>query len=181
MLGTAIVTVLAAVVITWEASLCQTALQECQDSQGTHPLANPTAPVAGSDDHGGNQSKDKSNWACNRADNYFCRVLTPANLPTIYLVLVGVGGIVIAVGSLQIIQRQTEAMESQTSSLTNIERAWLLPNGFVDPLELPKIRQSPIQEEQFAINIKNFGRTPAFLVEWICKLSSPKKQTLQDF
>ncbi|MGA8367224.1 MAG: hypothetical protein ACLQMT_09805 [Candidatus Acidiferrales bacterium] len=57
------------------------------------------------------QSQDQTSRACTHANTYLCRVLTPASLPTIYLVLIGIGGIAVAIGTLEILERQTKAIE----------------------------------------------------------------------
>jgi hypothetical protein len=119
MLGTAVICVAAAIVITWQAKICEAARQECQSTKTAHPLPNPMLIVSSSKDGDADkeQSQDQAGGACTYADGFLCSLLTPANLPTIYLVLVGAGGIVIAVGSLGIIQHQTRTMERQTRSI----------------------------------------------------------------
>jgi hypothetical protein len=71
---------------------------------------------------------------------YFKRLFTPENLPNIVLCLVGIGGIIVAVCTLRIIERQTKhlrnsvvqarraanAARQSTDALINSERAWVL-------------------------------------------------------
>lgn len=62
-----------------------------------------------------------------------------------------------------------EATLRSVETATGAERAYLLVDGFVDPPKLPRHRQNPVQIEEFAVRIKNYGKTPGFLAEWVCK------------
>lgn len=86
--------------------------------------------------------------------------------------------------SVEAIERQAMIMERQTRATEiaaaaakasadahiNIEKAWLLPHGFVRPAQLPSIRVHPVQTEEFTVTIKNAGRTLAWLDEWLCRV-----------
>jgi len=109
--------------------------------------------------------------------DYLKRAFRPEFLASWALFLAAGFGLLATFLTLGILKAQTRAANQSASAaflsataITSIERAWLLPDGFVDPPNLPTVRMSPIQEEQFSVNIKNFGRTPAFLVEWLCKV-----------
>jgi len=58
------------------------------------------------------KSPDEKNRACADANAYLCRVLTPTNLPTIYLVILGLGGIVVGIGTLKAIEQQAKIMQA---------------------------------------------------------------------
>lgn len=53
----------------------------------------------------------------NGSKSYFARLFAPENLPNIALFVVGVGGIIVAVCTLKIIQRQTEHIARQARSM----------------------------------------------------------------
>ena len=74
-----------------------------------------------------------------------------------------------SVAQMKIMQSHADATKASADALINIERAWLVPNGFVDPSELPSTRVVPGHVEELAVQIKNCGRTPAWLMEWLCK------------
>ncbi|HXA78221.1 MAG TPA: hypothetical protein VNV41_13905 [Candidatus Acidoferrales bacterium] len=46
-------------------------------------------------------------------ESYSCRLIAPANLPTGYLVIVGIGGVFVAVSTLSAIRRQTRSIHHQ--------------------------------------------------------------------
>ena len=173
--STAIITVIAAIVITWQAKRCETAREKCQAATATHPLTNPMLRVLIRPDSNGDQeqAQDQAGGACAHANAYLCRVLTTTNLPTIYLVLIGIGGIAVAVGTLQILSRQADTMEEQVrmardnahaardnakaarlnaQAVINAERAWVVVNVAL---------QAP---NEFIFSAKNVGKTPAKII-----------------
>ncbi len=99
----------------------------------------------------------------------------PTFYVSIILAAIGIAGIIIAIWTVITIKDQTAATKDAAKSaarsvetLVNMERALLVPEGFVRPSELPKILRTP-QTERFAIEIKNCGRTPAWITEWRCR------------
>lgn len=75
---------------------------------------------------------EQTNRPATDSESYFCRLIAPANLPNIYLVLIGIGGIFAAIGTLHHIRRQAQSMRFQTTILRDsvkaqiaIERAWI--------------------------------------------------------
>jgi hypothetical protein len=109
--GVIVIVVIVAVVMTWQAERCETAREECQAATAARPLPNPMVPIAGrpNGDADQQQSQSQTGRPCAHANGYLCLVLTPTNLPAIYLILVGIGGIVVAIGTLKILERQTHA------------------------------------------------------------------------
>jgi hypothetical protein len=62
----------------------------------------------------------------------------------------------------------TAAASHNTEVLIDIERAWLIPSDDVRPKSLPTVRLRPVQTELLVVQIKNFGRTPAWITDfWI--------------
>jgi len=113
--GTSVITVAIAIVITWQAKRCETEREECQTAASTNPVANPMFPIAirPNSDRNQEQPQDNASGACAHANSYLCLVLTTGNLPTIYLVLIGVGGIVVGIYTLQNISRQTDLLQKE--------------------------------------------------------------------
>ncbi len=79
------------------------------------------------------------------------------------LLLVVVGGLQVWLlhGTLKATAASAAAAKANAEAVVNSERAWLLPNEFLDDLTLPAARD-------LAVKIRNFGRTPAFVTEWVC-------------
>ena len=85
---------------------------------------------------------EKSGGACyetgsvqtsTNSESYFCRLIAPANLPNIYLVLIGFGGILAAIYTLEVISQQARSMRYQTKIIRRSldaqvasERAWVM-------------------------------------------------------
>jgi hypothetical protein len=81
----------------------------------------------------------------------------------IALVLVGGGGILVAVCTLKKIERQTKATEDQARYLTTSERAWIIVSSRF-PAELHPGDQETIT--RFRWDMKNVGKSPARLLEF---------------
>jgi hypothetical protein len=104
-------------------------------------------------------------WSESVPDGYLKRLFSPENTPNIALFFVGVGGIMVAICSLKIIERQTKATEeaakaalSNAQAVINAERARLL-------FEVEKgMDQNRHGVAIFTIYAVNHGRTPAELV-----------------
>lgn len=123
--GTAIVTALAAVVVTLQAKRCDNARQKCETAEATRPFTNPMLVIASGEDGNSNQvqSQKRAGGACRDVNGFLCKVLTPANLPNVYLVLVAVGGIIVAVGTLNILKEQTKVTKDNVEIIISKERA----------------------------------------------------------
>ena len=175
--GTAIITAVVAIVITWQAKRCESERDECQAATSARPFANPMLPIFGAPNGNGNQEQpqNQAGRACAHANAYICRVLTTANLPTIYLILIGAGGIAVAMGTLKILDQQTKAAESaaETARLNaqaavNADRPWLLiPMGSEFPEIghpiLPDVNDKRVDSATF--HLRNFGSFLARIVE----------------
>jgi hypothetical protein len=101
--------VFVAIVISWHAYRCQTNADRCNASRTAQDFAS-----AGSDtkaDAEKEKSQDEAARACADANGYLCLVLTPANLPTIYLVLLGLGAVIVGMGTLGVIEKQVQVAE----------------------------------------------------------------------
>jgi len=135
------------------------------------------------------ETPQKANKPRSNSESYVCRLIAPANLPNIYLVFIGIGGIFAAIFTLEIISQQTDilrksAEEAKKSAEAYIsgERAWvageLMPfasrysNGrwyrFVEntPVEMSDKEIIAGQHLQFTLRLINLGKTPAFIVNY---------------
>ena len=162
--GATVITVIIAIALTRHANSCETQNQESQSTAAAQPLADPVL-ITSTSKNGDADQKDSQNQtsrASSRADSYFCSVVTPANLPTIYLVLIGFGGIVVAIGTLKMLESQTEAVENSIEVLINKERAriYIEPNGFhFDTSD----KYDPKYELKYKITCS--GTTPAIIYD----------------
>jgi len=66
--------------------------------------------------------------------------------------------------------KSADAAKASADALISIERARLLPDGFVNPMELPDPRMFPLHVETRTVRVINRGRTPAVVVEWLCTM-----------
>ncbi|HEV3219608.1 MAG TPA: hypothetical protein VGZ48_07535 [Candidatus Acidoferrales bacterium] len=110
--------------------------------------------VASIPNGGANQNKPNTPTTdtCAKANGFLCVLFTTANLPTLYLVLIGVGGVVAAMITLEILSQQVEAARLSAQAVINSERPWLIVNVNVD------------KEKLFRFGCLNQGRTPAKIV-----------------
>lgn len=156
---TATITALVAVIISWEAKRCYAEAEKCKSApQAEFFLAPLQTRITASVNQ--KQPPDETSRACAHADRYLCAILTPANLPTIYLVIIGVGGIVIGIGTLRGIQEQT-------THLVNSERSWIIPR-FNYPNSDRRIRILTTSKEMvidLILTLHNSGKTPAWITE----------------
>jgi hypothetical protein len=104
------------------------------------------------------------NWlflfiATNEPKSYLCRLLSPENLPNVGLFFAGVAGIIVAICTLKVIERQTKATESSVEALIRSERPWLLlAKNTTVPVDPPN------NDWKFNVFVKNVGRTPAKII-----------------
>lgn len=96
--------------------------------------------------------------AC-ESSGYFCHLFSSANLPTLFLVFVGLGAIWVALRTLKGIERQAEAIESQSEALINSERAWV--DG-----EITTVDAEIAGAARYQLRIINHGKTPAEIFSW---------------
>ncbi|MGB8535583.1 MAG: hypothetical protein WCD57_04150, partial [Acidobacteriaceae bacterium] len=113
---------------------------------------------------------NQTQGAKRKPKGYFCTLISANNLPSLGLVAVGIGGIVVAVLTLKTIQRQTAATEKaaeasleQANHLVASERAYVL-------IETGEITDE-FSSDESAVGamdlrpvIRNFGKTPARIV-----------------
>jgi hypothetical protein len=183
--GTVAITAIVAVVMTWQAKRCEAERDECQSATFTRPLGNPMIPIATAPDRNRDQeqAQNHASRACAHANAYLCRVLTTANLPTIYLVLIGIGGIVVATSTLRILDQQTIALNrsvlelrhQMTVCITQFaaeNRPYvLLPSGdqkaqIGEPYLLPlaSVPYSQQKRTHCMLTLRNYGKTPAKII-----------------
>jgi hypothetical protein len=115
--------------------------------------------------------------------SYLSRLFSPENLPSIVLAIAGISGIVVAIRTLNVIKRQTDAAESAANAaklnaeaLINAERVWIMielqpvpgMGGVMDVEEVAKHIVDVISHTtSFNVRLicKNDGRTPAWITE----------------
>lgn len=101
--------------------------------------------------------------------NYVFRLLSPENLPSILLFVVGVGGIYVAVRTLKHIARQADLMDRQTAHLINSERAWVTDTVIWGggPPQLFKMTDASGEHTSTVVDLfwNNHGKTPAWVSE----------------
>lgn len=75
-----------------------------------------------------------------------------------------------------LMERQTAATETAANAakasadaLTIMERAWLVPDLLANEHHRPHVLARLMESFQIGIPFTNFGRTPAWIVEWCCE------------
>lgn len=144
-----------ALVIGWEEKRCQTQAYECRASYAAQAQSE---RLAGNISVNQQASQQQAIAAACEPNGYFCRLLGAANLPTVLLVFVGIGGVWAALKTLKSIDRQTVATKEaakaallNAQAVINSERAWI--HG--------EILQSWIGSNRWTLQVKNHGKTPA--------------------
>ena len=159
-------------IVWWEqksGGACSQQYQSQNAENSSHPLSNAFRGFVSEDG-----SPQEAEQPSVDSESYFCRLIAPTNLPTDYLVLVGIGGVFIAVSSLQTINKQTAhiarqavSMRRQTTilresaaaakdsadALVSAERAWLLAE-----MDHP---ERPHTYYEYTLYLRNHGSTPA--------------------
>jgi hypothetical protein len=178
---TAAIVIAVAIVIYWKAKACEASANKCISSFVASSKSYQATPP------------NEAIQACRESQGYFCRILAPANIPNILLVLVGIGAILAALGTLSAIQRQADLMERQTvatetaanaatKSAETAERAVILTEraevliesvGFTGP-HIPGVPDAKINGfSRVTIVFKNYGRTRAENVRFLVGLIIP--------
>lgn len=150
-----------------------------QPKMNANPPASPTPPAVAANLANQDTSDKKGNGATSKPEGYFCRLLSPENLPNIGLFIAGVTGIIVAVRTLKVLERQALSMRRQTThlgksveaanrsadaallnaqALINSERPWLLVT----------IEQRATAPHIYDVRARNAGRSPAALVDGHC-------------
>jgi len=93
----------------------------CYETSSSQTTTDPTTPEVSSrnrpiEEQDAPQRADKTTA---NSERYLCRLIAPANLPTIYLVLIGIGGVLAAVFTLEVMSQQARSMRYQTTHLKN--------------------------------------------------------------
>jgi hypothetical protein len=114
----------------------------------------------------------KENKTTANSERYLCRLIGPTNLPNIYLVFVGFGGILAAVWTLKAIRGQTEVAQVaadaavlNAQAIIKSERPWMLFT------EIAGVNLEPIEVQQIhptvaGLNFENSGKTVAKITAW---------------
>lgn len=89
----------------------------CYEQSSSQNAANPLGVVIEEE-----TSPQQTNSPATNSESYPCRLITPANLATDYLVIIGIGGVIVAIFTLSIIKRQTAAAEiAAVAARDNVE------------------------------------------------------------
>jgi len=120
-----------AVIIIWEGKRCQTAYEQCASTNSANPQYSGsdfdfTFSRRADDPQKQPNPQIKTDNSCYRSNDYLCRMFIPANIPNVFLVLIGFGGIIVAIGTLDIIERQTKAIEDSVALQKLLNRQWLV-------------------------------------------------------
>ena len=102
-----VVIVAIASVIGWEEKHCQTQADQCRAAYSAQARSDRAIFWMTPDQRA---SEQQAITAACEPNGYFCRLFGAANLPSVILVLVGIGGILAAIQTLNNIERQTRLM-----------------------------------------------------------------------
>jgi|GEM_PF-2483407 len=115
------------------------------------------------------ESPQQANTPAGNSENYLCRLIAPANLPTDYLVLVGIGAVWAALLTLDAIKRQADLMES---SLVSVQRAFVFCRGVESGVHVVDVTTNTTTELHFWLPWENSGTTPTKGLEiYVCNLA----------
>lgn len=162
-----------ALVIGWEEKRCQTQSYQCRASYMQQAQSE---RLSGNVSVNQQASEQQAIAAACETDGYFCRLFGAANLPTMLLVLIGIGGIWAALRTLGAIERQANIMDKALKVIeaadVAIESVSLVPAGAINP------------DSHIGLRLKNVGRTRAenvrsYIVTTIpgCPNSEPSPDT----
>jgi hypothetical protein len=140
--GLLIVILAVAFVIGWKEERCQSQAYQCR---ATYAAQAQSERLSGAVSINQQASEDQAITAACEPNGYFCRLFSAANLPTMLLVFIGMGGVYVAISTLKIIERQTKATEEA-------ERAWVL-------VETAQIREIYYQVSAISPIVRNFGKS----------------------
>jgi hypothetical protein len=113
----------------------------------------------------------------NAPKSYFARLIAPENLPNVVLCFVGIGGILVAVFTLRIINRQTKATEDSVTAIIASERSWVLVSNIGNPQEGWRFANNNSYVPGIILQFKVYGNTPikvidgAFDLTWVNRKS----------
>lgn len=160
-----IVVVLAVtLVIGWKEKRCQSQTNQCRASYISQLSTGLTVEQQAS-------AQQAIAAAC-EPDGYFCRLFSPANLPSMFLVFIGICGIYAAIKTLRAIEKQTDATviaanaaKDSADALINSERAWILLDRILPAhANLDRLIPQGNFPLHMKVSFKNYGRTPAWIV-----------------
>jgi hypothetical protein len=147
-----------ALVIGWEEERCQTKEYECRASYAAQTLSE---RLPGDVSIYQRASTQQAITAACEPHGYLCRLFGATNLPSVLLVLIGIGGVWAAIRTLRAIEKQVDALIAS-------ERPWLLlvkeniGEPYLNPIETQPAGDLHLSYCNFSF--KNYGRTPAKIV-----------------
>ena len=163
-----------ALVIGWKEKRCQAQSYQCR--------ADYAAQLSSKIPIDQRASAQQAIAAACEPNGYFCRLFGAANLPSMLLVIIGIGAIVAAVKTLRAIEEQTretaraakatedsaKATHATAEGIIKIERAWI------------DVRLEKIGPAVYQVHIKNCGRTIAIIKEVFYERRFPPDSGLFD-
>jgi hypothetical protein len=158
-------------VIGWEERHCQAQAEQCRAAYSAQARSDRNSFWLTPDQHAAEQEAITA--AC-EPNGYFCRLFGTANLPAVFLVFIGIGGVLAALRTLKAIQRQADVA-------INAERAWLVVELVPTGIKFNGVRYKPVgstSEElvesdlsdgnnfEYTLKITNMGKTPALITKY---------------
>lgn len=163
-------------VIGWEEEHCQAQTDQCRATYSAQTRSDRRAFWLMPDQQASEQQAIAA--AC-EPSGYFCRLFGAANLPTMLLVVVGIGGIWAALRTLNAIEKQADAAVIS-------ERAWLIAELVPTAIKFGERRYRPADNTtselaesdlvdgknfEYTLKVTNMGRTPAFIIKYTINIS----------
>jgi hypothetical protein len=153
--------ILAVTVVIWRAEKRGGFCYEQSAAQTTVNAFTPPLVVESPPDK--QSTRQEANKPPSTSENYLCSLIVPANLPTIYLVLIGIGGVFVAIGTLTTIEKQSEAAVKSVELVKAKERARLAIDFKPFVWENKVSTNSTTRVIQFVISI--YGATAARILD----------------
>jgi hypothetical protein len=172
-----IITTAMVYVIGWKEERCQTQADKCRASYAAQAKSEQGTKRLSVYEQASEQQAIEA--AC-EPNGYFCRLFGAANIPTVLLVLVGIGAIWAAIKTLKAIEQQGITLERQTKATEdsakaallnaqayiNSERPWLVVE--IEPIEPDENDTLAAVPVLYRVIARNKGRTPAEMIDGVC-------------
>lgn len=163
----AIIILAVALVIGWEEERCQAQAYQCRASYAAQSQSERVAAPLSVYQQATEQQAIAA--AC-EPNGYFCRFFGAANLPAVFLVIIGIGAVCAALWTLKAIERQTVAlrrqevaMRRQTRIIGDTARRQLRAYVSISSAMLKFHGRTEFFEAQ--VHAENKGQTPAYNVD----------------
>jgi hypothetical protein len=168
-----------AYVIGWKEKRCQTQAYKCRAAYEAQAQSERIGSSRLTVDQ--QASEQQAITAACEPSGYFCRLFSAANIPSVLLLFVAIGGVWAAIETLKAISRQADIMDRQTKdtgvaanaayrnaeAVINAQRPWLfIPMGEeFSKIENPKLPTAENRVAFVSFDLRNFGQSPARVIE----------------